>query len=404
MKEKKILFVSYFFPPVQTAAGTMVFNYVKYLHYFNWSATVLCAKKAIGESVFTSFAVPKNVSIKRTFSSGNILIHILQKLKFLSYTYNRIGWAPFAIRAAKKILKKDNPSVIISRSTPIVSHLVALKLKESSKLPWIACFSDPWTQSSYYASRNKIIKKIDEYLEKKVMLAADKIVVTTEQTKRLFLEKYKIENKIIVIPNSYDSSEFSEKIDENKENKFTITHAGNFYGPRSPEPFFRALKVLNDEMDIDKNFKVRLIGKVRSIKNLVLKYKFGDFVQLIDTLPRKDVFSHLFGSDVLLLIDAPSAKESVFLPSKLIEYINMAKPILAVVPEGASADVVRATKTGVVVAPDDAEGIKNAIKSYYELYKNSKLEINPNWEEIKKYDAKNCTGALIRIIEELVQH
>ncbi len=58
----------------------------------------------------------------------------------------------------------------------------------------------------------------------------------------------------------------------------------------------------------------------------------------------------------------------------------MKKPILAIVPPGASADVIRATKTGVILALDDTKGIKNAMKDYYELYKSSKLKIKPDWK------------------------
>lgn len=401
---KKILLVSYSFPPIKTVESALIFNFVKYLHLFNWSATVLCAKKSVGELVDFSIApnFPKNVTVFRTYSAGNIIIYILQKLKILSHTYSRIGWILSAVRAGKKILRKEKVDLIISRSTPIVSHFVALKLKSFSKLYWIASFSDPWTQSTYYSFPNRIIKKIDEYLEKKVMLGADKIIVTTEQTKRLFLEKYKIDDKIEVVPNSCDSFEFPAKVSKKEENKFVITHTGNFYGPRSPEPLFKALKLLSKEMDVNERIKVNLIGRAKGIEKLILKYNLEKVVQPIDTIPRKDVFEKLFNSDVLLLIDAPSRKESVFLPSKLIEYINIRKPILAIVPVGASADVVKATKTGVVVALEDIDGIKNAVKNYYELYQTSKLEINPNWEEVRKYDAKNCTEALIKIAEKLV--
>ncbi len=402
---KRILLISHFFPPIKSAESAMTFNFVKYLSCFNWGATILCAKKSIGDLL--DFSMPcgsiKNVSFFRVRPIGNIMVYGFQKLKILSHTYSRIGWALSAIKAGKKILKKEKIDIIISRSTPIVSHLVALKLKSLSNLYWVACFSDPWTQSSYYFSPNRIVKKIDEYLEKKVMFTADKIIVTTDQTKRLFLEKYKIEDKIEVVPNSYDFLGFPDGRQEEKENKFVITHAGNFYGPRSPEPFFRALKMLKNEMDIDGKIKVKLIGQIEKGKSLIKKYQLENIVQLIDTVPRKEILHHLISADALLLIDAPSEKESVFLPSKLMEYINIGKPILAIVPAGASADVIRATKTGVVVMVDDIEGIKEAIRNYYELYVGLKLEIKPNREEIKKYDAKNCTGTLVKILENLIQ-
>ena len=403
-KTKTLLLISYFFPPIQSPESTLALNSIKYLSYFGWNVIVLSAKRSKTNSMDLSAlsGIPNLTSVYRTHSIENIILRGLSYFKILPD--EKVGWIPFAVRKGKTILKEGNINVIISRSTPATSHLVALKLKSLTKLPWIACFSDPWTQNPYISYSNKIIKKFDEHLERKVVLTADKIVVTTSQTKDLFAEKYKIEDKIEVIPNSYDPSEFPEKkINKLKNDKFTITYVGNFYGIRSPEPFFKALKLLNEEEDISAKIGVKLIGYIgKKFRHLVSEYKLENVVRLIDTVSRKDAFRHIFDSDILLLIDAPSKKESIFLPLKLIEYINTEKPILAITPKGASADVIRLTKTGVAVLPEDITGIKNAIKDYYGLYRSSKLKIKPNWPEIEKYSAKNYVKKLIDVIEELV--
>ncbi len=402
---KKILLVAYFFPPFRPTESIMTFNFVKYLHEFNWSAIVLCAKKTIGDPVGDQISreILENISVHRIRSIGNVLFYIFKKLMILSETFNRIGWVPFAITEGRNILKNKDINVIISRSTSVSSHLVALKLKKLYGLPWVACFSDPWTQNPYCPAPNIVIRKIDEYLERKVMLSADKIVVTTEQTKTLFLKKYNIKEKIEVVPNSFDPQDYQKKGGDTKEGKFVITHAGSFYGLRSPNPFLKALRLLDDEMGISGKIQVNLIGSGSKVEDLVLKYNLSNVVRVSGVISREDVFNYFKNSDVLLLIEAPSVGESVFLPSKLVEYINMSKPILAIVPAGASAEVVRETKTGLVVPLENIEGIKDAIKSYYKLYKSSKLQINPNWEEIKKYDARVCAKKLINIIEGILQ-
>ena len=398
---KTLLLISYLFPPVQSAESIMALNSVKYLSNFGWDAVVVCAEKSKTDptDLSTFFDIPNNISVYRTYSMENIIFKIFQRIGIIPDI--KVGWIPFALKKSREILKKRKIEVIISRSAPITSHLVALKLKSLTKLPWIACFSDPWTQNPYWSHYIKI-KKFDENLEKKILSIADRIITITQPAKELFTEKYKIADKTIIIPNSFDPSDFSDNLNVIKEDKFVITYTGNFYGPRSPEPFFKALKLLDKEEDISTKIKVKLIGLIGKFKDLIFRYELGNIVQIIDSLPRKKAIEHLFLSDILLLVDAPSDKESVFLPSKLLDYINIKKPILAIVPEGPSADVVRLTKTGVTVSPEDINGIKNAIKNYYELYKNSKLEIKPDWSEIEKYGTKNYAKTLVNTIEELI--
>lgn len=405
---KKLLLISYSFPPIQGSESTMAFNSVRCLSKLGWNATVLCAKSTKKDKNKCSMLseVPKDTSVHRTYYLKNFFIDVLafDFLKILPDS--KIGWLPFAIKKGEDILRKRKIDVIISRSTPVTSHLVALKLKVLTGLPWIACFSDPWTQNPYFFYPLKSIRRFNEYLERKVVFTADKIVFTSKYAKTSFLEKYRTisSDKVIVIPNSYDPSEFLEtKKMAPSTKKFTITYTGNFYKTRSPEPLFKALKLLKDGNGIRGKMEVKLIGYIGEFTRLISKYELDEVVSVINTVPRKEVFFHLYNSDVLLLIDAPSREPSVFLPSKLVEYLFTGKPILAITPEGASADVVRETKTGIVVPPDDIKGIKNALRDLYNMYLNSNLKINPDWDEINKYSAERCTELLVKAMREITR-
>jgi hypothetical protein len=101
-------------------------------------------------------------------------------------------------------------------------------------------------------------------------------------------------------------------------------------------------------------------------------------------------------ADAYLLIDAPSEKPSVFLPSKLVEYLYMRKPILALTPEGTSRDIIKETNTGVCIYPEDVKSIK---ESFYHL---PTLNINKN-ADISKYNATSCVKNLDLIIQSIVK-
>jgi glycosyltransferase involved in cell wall biosynthesis len=65
---------------------------------------------------------------------------------------------------------------------------------------------------------------------------------------------------------------------------------------------------------------------------------------------------------LLLLIPESGGRGRSVLSAKVFEYIAAERPILAAVPvDGAAADLVRDTATGVVVAPEDVDGLRDAL-------------------------------------------
>ncbi|MCK4731401.1 MAG: glycosyltransferase family 4 protein [Methanophagales archaeon] len=426
-KPKKLLLISYYFPPIQSAEVTMTLNYVKYIPRFGWDPAVLCGvgleNDRYDHSQLTE--IPTGISVHRIKACHSSILNILGNLRILPlkeivcplYLIIRAlkdieaGWVFPAAKEGKRILEKRDIEVLISRSSPIISHFVGLILKSLTGLPWIACFSDPWTLNPYSSYSNKSLfkkkyQRVHEYMELKIFSNANCIIFTTEYTAARYLEKYPsiLSNKVSVIPNSYDPSEFSEQGFYSKTDKFTITYIGRFYGIRSPEPFLKALKLLKEEDDrISEKIMIKLIGRLDNFDYLISKYNLNDIICIINTIPHREVISHLYSSDVLLLVDAPSETGSMFLPSKLIEYLHIGKPILAITPEeGASADVVRATRTGIVVPPQDIEGIKKSIKKFYNDYVKGNLKTKTDWDEVNKYSAENCTKTLIKTIELLI--
>ncbi len=409
---KKLLFISYFFPPIRSIESTMALNSVKYLSDFGWEVTVICAEKIRGfnSDTETSERIPKNTQVHRTRTITNLLFRGLSRLKLIPDP--EIGWVTFASRAARKALKYEKFDVIVSRSNPISSHLALLRINKYAQLPSVLLFGDLWTQNPYITFKNPFIKKINERVEQKILEKADKIILTTDQTKSLAMKKYNFQNKFVTMPNSYDPEEFAQlqresaplRNAENK-NKMTITYTGSLYGLRSPEPFLKALRLLLDERkDLETKVAVRFVGPIGKFKELISTYRLESSITLIDGLPRQEALREIFTADILLLIDAPEKEESIFLPGKLVEYFLTKKPILGITPaKGASADAIRLTNTGIVVSPDDISGIKKAIEQYYAQYVDSGLHVSPNQGEIEQFSAKTYGKKFARILDSLAQ-
>jgi glycosyltransferase involved in cell wall biosynthesis len=140
--------------------------------------------------------------------------------------------------------------------------------------------------------------------------------------------------------------------------RFRITHAGSFFGKRDPRPFLQAFH------DSGLDAVARFVGDFRSSdREWAESLGLGDRLELVSYLPRAESLRLQRDSEALLLLvpDAGGRGKGV-LSGKVFEYLAAGRPILAVVPtDGAAAELIRDTGSGVVVAPDDVDGIRTAL-------------------------------------------
>ena len=169
-------------------------------------------------------------------------------------------------------------------------------------------------------------------------------------------------NKTYVTPHSYDLSLYSSNT-KGLSDKLKISYFGNFYGPRNPMNFLKALEEIHSR---DKNFfnniLFQFIGKWVGNEN----WNFGELnlpknlVSTEKSITYRESLKRMLEADMLLILDAPF-DISVFFPSKLVDYIGAQKPILAITPEGSCADIVREVG-GLVYSPNTLESIRNGVE------------------------------------------
>ena len=106
-------------------------------------------------------------------------------------------------------------------------------------------------------------------------------------------------------------------------------------------------------------------------------------------------------ADGLLMIDAPAAR-SVFLPSKLIEYVGAGRPILGLTPPGAAANLIRELG-GWVADPTDDNAMKQTVTSFLSyLNKPEQPEIWGKAEVRRQYEAPVVSKTFEIILRELL--
>jgi glycosyltransferase involved in cell wall biosynthesis len=439
---KKVLIISYFFPPLGGVGVQRTLKFVKYLPQFGWMPTVLSVKSP---DYYLSDPdllreIPKEAKVIRTYSFeptklfkfGRSIFDVLMlRLKnkkkrkggsdfirsqkpsffskmnsFLFIPDNKVGWLPFTLWSLVYKLRKDKIDVIYSTSPPSTSLLVGFMAKLLLKKPWVIDLRDLWSQNPYLMPITRFHLRIIKLLEKRVFIFADKIITVSDGLQMDLIESYPYLNseKFEVITNGYDSEDFSKEINDGNK-RFSIGHVGTLYAGQTPFYFIQALGLVKKELpELEKYMAVTFIGEMDRNNRRILEKQIQN-LQLQDIVIRKEAVSHreaidcMLKFDLLLFILGKEYKGC--LTGKLFEYLAAQKPVLALAEDGPACKLIRETQSGVVVDPQDTEQIKETIINCFESYRKGSLKIQPKMEVISIFERKRLTQQLVGIFDEL---
>lgn len=429
---KKVLIITYYWPPAGGAGVQRVLKFAKYLPQFGWQPIILTVDNpdcpVIDETLLkdipaeckvykTKAIEPFELYKKLTGKDKNYKIpsDVITKSTNLSLTERiskwirinlfipdaKIGWKYFAVKEGLKIIKNEKVDLIFSTSPPHTVQLIAKKLAKLTKLKWIADFRDPWLEIVHYQNlkRNFLTKIIDKNLEKKVLHNADSIITISDDIINLFKSKIG-EKKYFIIPNGYDETDF-QQIEKSKNDIFTIAYTGVITKTRIPYVFLSALKRFVAENHIT-NIKFIIAGKTcNEFVSQVKKFNLENFVEGKGFLPHHESTNILQNADVLLLIidDVPNNKG--FLTGKIFEYLGSKKPIFAVGPvDGNANEIIIEADCGKMVNYNDEESAYILLKVMYNNWLNNSF----NYKfEIEKYSRKNLTKKLSEVFDEEIK-
>ncbi len=291
------------------------------------------------------------------------------------------NWEIRSLWLLRQLIKKKSYDVFISFGQPWCNHKVGLRLKKRHpRIPWIAHFSDPWVDSPYAEFSDEPHRRTESRYEAEVIENADALVFINERTADLVMSKYPRvkREKVHLIPHAFDRRlvKLLGNPPESTGKSMKVIHAGNFYSKRSPESFLRALCELEANPEFKNMIEVELIGQANeAIAERVQELKLKQVVRFSGVMSYLEALTRAKGADLLLLIDA-SAENSVFLPSKLVDYLMLEKRILGITPtNGSSADVLNGLSYPVV-SPDDVPSIVAALCREVRRWNSSPSEYN----------------------------
>lgn len=285
---------------------------------------------------------------------------------------------------------KFKPDIIYARSTPFSPCIVASFLGKIMSLPVCCHFSDPLPAPVEYLSNFKARRYYDK-VAKLIIKASDLISFNTQEA----IEYEECEIGIQLKSKSFVSGDpcpksgmqyFSQHFNQGK---FYLTYLGNIYGSRNPYPLFEAISMLRREgVDISLH--------IYSNKSFDTIYDFVFFEGVTD-----DISIVKEKSNVLIDIDGDD-RCSVFVSSKLKDYLITNRPVLSITPIGSPSYNLLSGLTTIYITTNDVNSIYISLKQL--LPRNFVASDYCDRQcLIEFFDKKNIVASLLIQLKNLLQ-
>lgn len=312
----------------------------------------------------------------------------------------RVFWVKPSVEYLLDFIARNNIDKIITTGPPHSVHLIGLRLKKKNPaLTWLADFRDPWSEWDLLdtLSLSSFARKRHTALEREVLTLADKVITIAPYHVKRFeaLGGRKVE----LITNGFDEEDF-QQIQKVRTSKFTIRHTGVVDELRDPRPIMEAIKaVCSTNTEFAGSVEVEFIGKV----NAAFKsYVAGDaqlnkITRFTDHLPHSELLKLYGSTDVQMLVLAHTSIAPGNLPGKFFEYLASGQPILGTGPaDGDAAQILKETGAGVIVEVSDKAGLNQAL---IQLFNNWQQGVKPDPKSIARFTRNALTDQLIKLLE-----
>lgn len=424
---KKVLIITYYWPPAGGPGVQRWLKFVKYLPDFGVSPIVYIPENPTYPLIDTKLqkvASDKVTIIKKPIlepyawasffskksankmSSGIIPAQKKQSLvqKIMLWVRGnlfipdaRVLWVKPSVAFLEKYIQENQIETIITTGPPHSLHLIGLGLKAKCNIKWIADFRDPWTTIGYHKALKLSKKSAQKHknLESKVMNTADELLVTSPTTKKEF--EAITTKPIHVITNGYDVEQIEK---QSLDQKFTLAHIGSFLSDRNPQILWQVLQeLINENTSFKKDFQLKLIGATsQEVLASIESYQLSTYVNNLGYVSHHEAVAHQRKSQVLLLIEIDSEETKSIIPGKVFEYIVSERPIVAIGPKDSDfASIITGTNTGQFFTYQEKERLKNLILQLYQNYQSGNLKVHA--VGLQQYSRKNLTCALAEIIK-----
>ncbi len=419
----KILYITYFYPPLGGPAALRNLKTVKYLSqcgaqihlltvedieyaYFDESLCETDLSASITRTPsLDPMALLKRIMKGKKQKSQAIYRQSPETLKLLirrMYPIDeKIGWLPYLLRAGRALLEKQAMDLIYVSCGPFSSAIGAYKLANEFSLPLVVDYRDYWTLLSDYDLMGSRLKRAYSVAwEKRILARANLLVTATKGIAEDLATHFNTGQKSVLLYNGHDEADYQNlPLERPSGGEYSLCYFGNIYARRTLKYLYQAILELERELLTPRNLKIRLFGNFNcEVYDEVQHSGIKEQIEILPQLSHRDALIQMQKADALILVINSSSPKGT-LTSKVFEYLRIGRPILAMVPRnGEAAALLKECAQELICPMESVSGIKNCLSELFSL-RNAGTRISP---ELQHYERGAQVKALYQRLEMML--
>ncbi len=436
MKKRKLLLVSYLFPPAGGIAVQRALSLAKYLPRHNFEVHVLTARNAAVPVMDPGLMshVPDSVCVHGSFTP-ELPFHWRHKIWNLLSRTGKINapressaggpaakpsliqrlvrrilcpepevlWVPFALRKARRVIRQSGIEAVLITAPPFSAFLLGIALKkEFPQLKLISDFRDEWLDfylKDFEFQGGEHTRLRAAKIEREAVECSDLVVAVTSTTLDRIRRRYPAEpeSKFACIHNGYDPDVFAGfRHRQHGTGRVVVTHMGTAYKTASPRYYLDAMDELPNPWR--QTVETRFIGRITEAERALMSGRKST-VRMLGFLPQSEAIGMVEETDYLLL----TMTDNISLPGKLFEYLAMRKPVLALCEPGSEVDrLLRATGGGLSADYRDPHAIGRMLIAACEAARDGRRLASGNDDAISRFERPRLAAEYGERIQRLL--
>lgn len=443
---RRVLFVSYLFPPVGGVGVHRVTKFVKYLPQFGWESTVLTVENpsvpllddSLLKDIPAGTAIRKartwepGYGLKKSVSGGqstgrrSLLGHVAAGLKAAARQVGntilqpdaQILWRWNAIREGMRALRETPHDAIIATGPPFSSFLVGQALAKKSGLPLVLDYRDEWDISNAYWENKRqgdFSNWVQQKMQRSVLRTARAIVATTPastEAVKTITRHSTYSPRAACIYNGFDPEDFPpasapavKKDYGNGTHRFRLSFIGTLWNLNSIEPLVRAVQYLASSQKILlEHLEIVLAGR-RTPDQEAIVDRLSAFPCAVSRLPfvsHAEAVEMMRSSDALLMLNADVPHAHRIINAKTFEYMAARRPVFVIAPPGDVWDILCNLPGTVLCEPARFHATAEKLAIAIEQHRCGVHFDDAHWD-ISRFERKNLAGELADLLDDILE-
>lgn len=430
MAPRKLLLVTYEFPPFGGIPVQRVLNFAKYLPDLGVEVHVLTARNAASpirdESLLAQ--VPPAVRVHRAFTpeppfhlrkrvwemffgghaardapaprAGGFQSRLKDLVRRPLLPDPQVLWKSFAVRAGEGIIRRHGIDTVMVTAPPFSVLLTGIELKRRCPhIRLVSDFRDEWLRfmlTDFDFHSGDFVRRQAEAIERKTIETSDLVLAVTQSSLNEIRGRYpgQPDRKWAMVPNGFDPQSVTAAPPlPRTPGRMIVGHMGTAYRTASPRYYLDAVDRL--PAAIGANIETRFIGRIAETETGVFENRLSQ-VRLLGFQPQQEAQRLAAECDYLLL----TMTNDFSLPGKLFEYLALGRPVLALSPANGEVDrLLAATRGGWCAPHDDSAAVEQLLMNAWTRLQSGPPPFTPDWDQIRLYERPRLAQWLYREFE-----